>query len=173
MCEMLENMVDQEVNQMSLTQEDLKIDSIFVNGGELVATAISVAITCKDWPTLPREVSTIASEVTSLYHLQFPKISPSFYLKEFTSYADLLAWLSQYLMEIPAIRRLNVTLREWENGEGDIDVDDESRSGIYFSSRYSPPKGPLDDFVDLDAYVRNVCHELIRKAIEINFSSFK
>lgn len=68
---------------------------------------------------------------------------------------DFKSWLDNMLMSCSEFKNLNLTKREREMG---IDVDDENRQQIAFTSLYNDI--PYDDnFVDLDACLQNiVCH---------------
>lgn len=156
---------------MSLTKEQLFPENgvFMISGNDLVSCVIYEAIKCKHFPTIPRKVDIIVEKVTELYQREFEKITDDFYLKGFDTQGELLWWLSKHLLAIPEIEELNLSQVEYNAG---IKVHDEKRIGWVFTSAYSknPPKE--DDFVDLDAYVRNISHDLIRNCIEINFSTF-
>jgi hypothetical protein len=154
---------------MSLTQKDLKVGPFPISGGELVAQIVYESIKCKTWPTLPRKIDIIVAKVSELYHREFERISDDFYLRTFATYNELRDWLKENILAISEIEEMNLSQTEYEAG---IKVGDEDRDKFVFSSRYSPACPINEDFVDLDAYVRNVCHDLIRSCIEINYSTF-
>jgi hypothetical protein len=155
---------------MSLTQQDLQVGPFSISGGELLAQVIYEAIRCKTWPSLPRKSDIIATKVSELYTREFERISDDFYLKTFETYDELYTWLKEHLLTISEIEEMNLSQKEYEAG---VKVADESRDKYVFSSRYSPPCPRDEDFIDLDAYIRNVCHDLILSCIEIDFSTFK
>lgn len=64
-------------------------------------------------------------------------------------------WLHDLLFEIPEFKELNLTQIEFENG---VSVDDESRPQFSFTTRYDEydSESWKNDFIDLDAFVRNV-----------------
>ena len=160
---------------MSLSKKELGLEegNFIINGKELVANVIYEAITCKSYPTLPRNIETITNKVTELYKKEFKKFtlySEDYYTKTFKDYTELLDWLKDYILPIKEIQDLNLTENEIENGI--TDIEDRTRDKFVFSSRYSKAIPIKEDFVDLDAYIRNLCHDLIREKIEINFSTF-
>ena len=155
---------------MSLSQKDLQLERPFIiNGSELVASVIYQAIKCKNYPTIPRQIGIIIERVRKLYLEDWERFSDDYYCKEFETYNELLTWLEDNIMTIPEIRELNLSEIEFEAG---ITVDDPKRATYAFTSRYSPAPPENEDFIDLDAYVRNLCHDLIRHRIVINFSTF-
>jgi hypothetical protein len=155
---------------MTLSQKDLKVGPFMIGGSELVAQAVYEGIKCKTWPTLPRKLDTIVAKISELYLREFKRVSEDFYIKEFSTYDELHSWLKEHLLAIPEIEEMNLSQTEFDAG---VKVEDEDRGKFVFTSRCSPACPASEDFVDLDAYVRNVCHDLIRGCIEINFSSFR
>ena len=156
----------------SLSMKDLKIEwPLLVNNKDVVAYAIFEAMVCKTWVSLPRKADVIVEKLTELCHGEgWEKvITDDFWLREFASYSDLLSWIEDKVMVIPEIREMNLSNEEYARGIG---VDDESRGRYVFSDRYSPACPQDEDFVDLDAYSRNLAHDIIRQHILINFSTF-
>ena len=72
---------------------------------------------------------------------------------------DFKKWLWDSLFEIKEFRNLNLTYEERENG---VDVDDENRFGITFTSMYDSrtEESWKKDFIDLDAVRQNIMYEL-------------
>jgi len=153
-----------------MTMQELHLEPPWlISSHGLVSCVISECITCKTWPTLPRKAEAIVEKLTSLYMEEFEAVSDNFWLKEFRSYNELVDWCREKLLAIDEIRELNLSQEEFERGVG---VDDEERGKFVFTDRYSPPCKKKDDFMDLDAFYRNVAHSLILKQIIINFRSF-
>ena len=77
---------------------------------------------------------------------------------------ELYKTVEKLLKDIPEFRDLNLSQIEYENG---VSVDDEDRPKYSFSSRYDvyDKDSWKDDFVDLDAFVRNVVLNLKREKI--------
>jgi len=155
----------------SFSMEELELSPPWlINNKDLIACVIYQGIVCKTWPTLPRKADIIVQKLTTLCEESFERISDDFYLKEFHSYDDLCGWLKKELLSIFEIEELNLTHTEFEAG---VKVHDESRAGYVFTDRYSPPCLSNDDFIDLDAFYRNVAHDLLRQRLPINFSTFR
>jgi len=154
----------------SLSQTELRLDPPWlINNKDLIACCVYQGIVCKTWPTLPRKLDVIVDQLRRVCEWTFERMSDDFYLKEFNSYDELRSWLKDHLLAIPEIEEMNLSDEEYARG---VQVEDEGRAYYAFSDRYSPPCPAAEDFVDLDAYVRNVCHDLLRQQIEINFSTF-
>lgn len=157
---------------MTLSQKELGIYTITVTGHDLLKCCMGQAISCKEYPILPREAEEIINEVTNVCMERFEKVgNAGFYIRRFDDYDDLYGWLRRFILPIPVIQRLN--LSQAEINAGIIDVDDNRRSETTFVGRGIPATSKDKDFIDLDAYIRNVAHDLIRENIDIDFSSFK
>lgn len=74
---------------------------------------------------------------------------------------NLYTYIDKLLKSIPEFRDLNLSQEEYENN---ISVDDPDRSKYSFHTRYDiiNPDSWRGDFVDLDAFVQNVVHKLIK-----------
>jgi hypothetical protein len=155
---------------MLLTQKDLALEPFIVTGKKLVALVIYEAIMCKTYPTLPRKIDAIVNKVTDLYKSEFKRVTDDFYFKEFGTYDEIYSWLEKHLLAILEIEELNLDQEEFDLGIG---VHDENRQSSCLSSRYTKTCPPEKDFVDLDAYIRNICHDIICDHINVDFSSFK
>lgn len=72
---------------------------------------------------------------------------------------DLYKSVEKLLMDIPEFRDLNLSYIEYESG---VTVDDENRPKYDFVSRYDieGPNSWKDDFIDLDAFIRNVVRNI-------------
>lgn len=72
---------------------------------------------------------------------------------------NLYNWLKDKLFSILEFQELNLTQQEYENG---VSVDDDSRPEFAFTTRYDvyDSESWRNDFVDLDAFIRNVCGRL-------------
>jgi len=154
---------------MSLTKQDLQLNEYSTNGSALVANIIYEAIKCKAYPTLPRKIDAICEKATEIYKREFEKIGGDFYYRAFATYDELLNWLKEHILPIPEIQELNLSKNEFDAG---ITVDNPDRPAFAFTSRYSPAIPEDDDFMDLDAFIRNLAHDLMRENIEINYSTF-
>ena len=160
---------------MSLTQKDLfGVDGVLtcpfvINNTNLVSGVIAEAIACRSYPVLPRDAAAIVAKVTDIYKNQFERLSDDFYFMEFRYLQDLENWLRCYIFPIWEIQNMNLSEAEFSAG---IKVDDPRRDTYVFCSAYSPPVDPAHDFVDLDAYIRNLTHRLVLNCVEVNYSSF-
>ena len=154
---------------MSLTKTDLQLSGYHANGGDLVANVMYQATKCRCYPALPRKADIIFEKVTEIYKAQFEKIGNSFYLRYFPTYDDLFNWLKEYILPIPEIQELNLSRAEYEAG---ITIDDPERGKYAFCGRGIPDPLESEDFIDLDAFIRNLAHDLMRENIDINYSTF-
>jgi len=154
---------------MSLSKQDLEVTNILVDGSRLVGAVIYTAIVCKSYPTLPRHVALIVDKVTEIYKKEFDKIAGDFYYKEFKTMVELESWVEEHILTIPEIIDLNLSQKEYDNG---VKVD-EDRKQYTFVSRHSKPVIEEDDFIDLDAYCRNLVQFLIRENVRIDYSTFR
>lgn len=108
----------------AFTQRELKLDNPFsVNGSHLIANVIAEAITCKEFPTLPRNIEIIAEKVKAVYEKEFERVGKNFYLRYFADYDELYQWLKKHLLTIPEITQLNLRQREYDAGYRDADVE--------------------------------------------------
>lgn len=154
---------------MSLEFADIVrlVDSspFIVNGSSLVASVVYEAFQCKTFPTLPRKLDIIVSKVIELYLTEFQKVTYDFHCKDFATYEELFDWLHMHLLQIKEIRELNLSEAEAEAG---IDVDGDAR--IRWTGEGTLPIE--HDFIDLEAFIRNIAHDIIRSNVNINFSTF-
>jgi hypothetical protein len=153
---------------MPFTQQELKLNHPFaISGDELVGQVIYEGIKCKDYPTLPRNADIIVAKVRDLYEREFERVSENFYLRYFASYTELHDWLWTHILPIPEIEELNLRQREYDSGLRAKDVHsmrpDFPRQGKYNKN---------EDFIDLSAFIRNLCHNLIKSCIGIDYSTF-
>jgi lambda repressor-like predicted transcriptional regulator len=153
----------------SLTKTELGLTEYMVVGSNLVANVIYEAIRCKTYPTLPRKADIICDKVTFLYKQEFEKMSDDFYYRTFKTEYEIFEWLNKHIKPIQEIQELNLSQREFEKG---VTVDDHERDKYVFASRYSNPPDIKDDFVDLDAFIRNLQHDLILENINVDYSTF-
>lgn len=155
---------------MSLSQKDLQLEGSFcISNATLISEAIAEGIRCKNWSTLPRKADMIIEKIEEVCAKEFEKVTDSFYWRAFADYDALFDWLREHILPIPEIQAMNLTQAEHD---AKVELDDPSRPQFVFISRYSPDRAKDDDFVDIDAYIRNLCHNLIRECIQIDFSSF-
>lgn len=155
---------------MSLTNKDLNYTfPITVTCDNLIANVVKVGITCKEYPTIPRKVEIIIDKIGEICSKNFERLSDGFSYKEFDSYNSLEKWLYENITSIPEIQELNLTPEEYL---AEIKVDDPNREHFVFTSAYSKRRDGCDDFMGLDAFTRNLTHELIKEELTIDFSSF-
>lgn len=102
----------------------------------------------------PRKVDIIMKIFQDLFREDANKIEANWY-ELVIDEKELNEYLHTRLMSIQEFRELNLSQIEYENN---IDVDDENRSEYKFTSAYDVETEDSwrDDFVDLDAFVRNV-----------------
>jgi len=139
-----------------------------VSGADLVACVIQTAMTCREYPMLPRDVHIIADEVTKLYKSQFRNPINNLYTRDFSGYDDLHKWIKENILPIQKIREMNLSQSEFDAG-----IDVKNRGSFVAVGRGFPAIPEDDDFVDLDAFARNLVHNIIRSNIHIDFSTFK
>lgn len=106
----------------------------------------------------PRKIETVMDKVKSYLkeNLERPFDSDkTFWCKEFDP-KDVYKFIHDMMFSIPEFQEWNLSQIEYEKG---ISADDEDLGKFSFSSRYDARNENFwkDDFIDLDAFVRNVC----------------
>jgi hypothetical protein len=101
----------------------------------------------------PRNIDKVMDAVQHIIETEFERMGDFYYLN---FEGDLYSFIKDKLMGIPDFVDWNLSLYEKEKGTL---VDEPSRPKYAFVSRYDRLK-PEHDFVDLDAFIRNV-HRLI------------
>lgn len=108
----------------------------------------------------PRFVEEIVGEVNNRFKENSQQIGNDFFFYEVDK-KDVQKFVEDMLMPIKKFRELNLSKKEYEAG---IDVDSDSRTGIAFVTAFSEIPEE-DNFVDLDACIRNITNELLRNEI--------
>ena len=103
---------------------------------------------------LPRKIEIVMEKVKAKIREQFVNMNEWYYIEIEPS--KVYGLVNDLLFSIPEWQEWNLTLNEYEKG---IKVDDEIRPQFGFTSAYDKETGDSwkNDFVDLDAFVRNVC----------------
>lgn|SRR3990167_2301562 len=105
----------------------------------------------------PRNIEVVMDTVKHQIRADFTNNGEWYYKK--TEPKDVYQYVDDLLKSIPEFVDWNLSLLEIEKG---VKVDDESRPNFGFVSRYDheTPDSWKSDFVDLDAFVNNVCRTL-------------
>ncbi len=138
---------------------------ILVTGDSLLTNAIAEAMSCREYYRVPRNVYDIERDICTVIRIMFEG-DETFSFEYFYSYDELHDWLRKFILPFPSIQELNISDKDFEEGE-------ESNDEVRFITRFSAPGFKEDDFVDLGAYIRNLCHRLIKDAIDIHYGSFR
>ena len=143
-------------------KEKLK-SGIIISSKNLLGYILLEASRCRTYWRVPRNISYIERDVKLVIKNQFTKSEwdSDFIYKEFKDYNDLMNWIEKNILELDSIKELNLSEYEF-------------RRGINFGGvRKATDNKVLNDFVDIYAFGRNVCQDLIRDYLEIDFSSFR
>lgn len=133
---------------------------IIVSDSELISTCIYEAIRCKEFPTIPRNVNFIIRDLNLVIDKEFDEIS-NFKIKTFKTLHELYQWLEKHIKPLESIKQLNISDYEFNMGIDDID-----------SERITIKDEKLDDFVDIDAYILNIGHDLLLHSLQVDYRSF-
>lgn len=106
----------------------------------------------------PRKIEVVMDKAKNYLteHLEQPfNLDKTFWSRGFER-KDVYGFIHDMMFSIPEFQEWNLSQIEYEKG---ISVDDENRSEFSFSSRYDVRDENFwkDDFIDLDAFVNNVC----------------
>jgi hypothetical protein len=110
-------------------------------------------------PILPlRNLDTVLLKVQEIVYKEFREAPKDFYTKDFESEESLVEWLDTTLKGIPEFEEWNLSQNEFL---AKVKVDDPNRPEVMFVGRgFSTNKN--DDFIDLDACIRNIARLIIR-----------
>ena len=125
---------------------------IIVSSHDLVANVMYEAIRCKSFPELPRHA----------FEKDCKSIGDDFKYREFKDVNEIKDWLYKNIFPLQEIQQLNITKDEWIKGVRDCESERPKWLGIK----------EYDDFVDLDAFIGNLSHDLLRDYLDIDYSSF-
>lgn len=111
----------------------------------------------------PENIDKIIEKLLEYFKNYNKNTNDTFVLLEFNNYDDFYKWLKEFLLNIKEFRQLNISKKLKDAGVDD--VDDERNSGIKFVDRYTVETydSRYDDFVDLDACIRNIYNNIIDK----------
>ena len=99
----------------------------------------------------PRFIDEIVDEIIKRFKENCERVAIDFYYYEM-ELDDLPKFVEKILMSIDKFRELNLSPKEYKQG---VRVDDENRKGFVFFTAFS--NAPEEDnFVDLDACIRNI-----------------
>lgn len=109
----------------------------------------------------PRKIEIVMDKVRNYLKDNLNQPIPydkSFYCKEFEE-DKIYGFIHDMMFSIPEFLEWNLTQIEYEDG---ISVDDESRPKFCFVSGYDVIEEDdwKNDFIDLDAFVQNVCYKV-------------
>lgn len=117
----------------------------------------------------PRKVDSIIDSVIKYVDDTFTaplKSDPEFRTRDFENKDSLYSYIDTMMKSIKEFRELNLTWREYVSG---IDVDSPDRESVVeFTSMYKVESVDAwfeEDFVDLDAFVQDVTHSLLREQV--------
>lgn len=124
-------------------------DLMFVVGGQLFDQAPN---------RQPRKAETIMQKLRDAFRSE--AYNDNEFYTVLVEKDALYNWMKDKLFSIPEFQELNLTQIEFEKG---ISVDDESRPKYCFTTRYDvyDSESWKSDFIDLDAFVRNVHRRLV------------
>lgn len=102
---------------------------------------------------MPRKIETVMEKLKEKIRGQFVNWNEFYYIEIESS--KIHEYIHELLFSIPEWQEWNLSLIEYEKG---IKVDDENRSKYSFTSAYDKETAESwkSDFVDLDAFTRNV-----------------
>lgn len=119
---------------------------------EIIGTVAKYAILQSPY-TIPDNLVTVLSSLYSRIHKDFEGPLMGSYTKDFCYY-DLIDYLDKHLKSIPEFNK-------WNEPKNDSDVE----GGYVFVTAFSIIPAD-DDFIDLDALIRNVVNEIWKTAKE-------
>jgi hypothetical protein len=106
----------------------------------------------------PRNLEVVIRKARQKIRTMANKDIPDFFYVEIQE-EEIEDWVKELLMDIPEFVDWNLSENEAKNG---IKVDDENRGEYLFTSAYSSTPED-DDFIDLDACIRNIANMLMRE----------
>ena len=133
-----------------------------VSSHDFAANVMYEAIRCKSFPELPRHAYKLLDDVKEVFEKDCESIGTEFKYRRFKDVNELKDWLCENIFPLREIQQLNITKDEWIKGARDCESERPKRLGIK----------EYDDFIDLDAFIRNLAHDLLRDYLDINYSSF-
>lgn len=135
---------------------------IIVSSHDLVANVMYEAIRCKSFPELPRHAYKLLDDVKEIFEKDCESIGDDFKYRKFKDVNEIKDWLYKNIFPLQEIQQLNITKDEWIKGVRDCESERPKWLGIK----------EYDDFVDLDAFIGNLSHDLLRDYLDIDYSSF-
>lgn len=137
-------------------------DGIIVSKKQLIGYAIYEAIVCRSYAKIPVSIEYMIRDINIVCNKYFEKISDDYCYKSFDTVTDIEDFIKKELMSRDSFKQLNLSSYEFDN---DISYDDTNRPNC--------GNKQLDDFIDLDAYARNLSYDLLVDSFDIDYSSFK
>lgn len=150
-----------ELNNLDYENKKKLETGIIVSESDLIGNIVKESVRCKSFPSLAVSLPYIVRDVKLLVKEQFEDVG-GIKMKTFSYLEDLHKWLKTHLMNMDSINQLNVTEYEFEKG---VSYSDTTRLKCNIPTK--------DDFVDIDAFIRNVAHDCFMDYLDINFTSFK
>lgn len=107
----------------------------------------------------PRKADIITTKAKELFRKDARNENEWYVL--FIEEESVYNYIDKLLKSIPEFEELNLSQIEYDNG---VNVHDENREKYSFTSAYDveTPESWKDDFIDLDAFINNVVHEIFR-----------
>jgi hypothetical protein len=107
----------------------------------------------------PRNANIILKKVKDLFRKNANNQNEFYFVEIEFNFKSILNFVSNILMEINEFKELNLSQIEIENN---ISLDDPNRESFSFVSRYDKydSESWKYDFIDLDAFIRNVSNEI-------------
>ena len=151
--------------ERALSKDELCLHEPYIlNNAKFVSEVVAQLFRSRTFSVMPRKLDIIVDKLYSLCEKEFDPVG-KIYCRAFEDYDDILKWLKIHLMTIPEIREINLQQCEYDAGERDVDGD-----RPFFESGGQLTKET--EFIDLDAFVNNVCQGLISRCVCIDYSTF-
>lgn len=150
------------INNLDEENKEKLKNGIIVSRKQLIGYAIYEAIVCRSFAKIPVSIEYMIRDINCVCDKYFERICNDYDCKTFKTLEELETFIKNKLMVLDSFKQLNISSYEFNNS---VSYDDEHRlvSG----------DEKMDDFVDLDAYARNLSYDLLMDNLDINFSSFK
>lgn len=153
---------------MPLTCQELGLEgaTYVVTDSDFVSEVMKEIFHSREFPLFPRRAPEIVSELTELYTREFTDVGGGHYSKTFATESAIEQWLTDNLLQIPSIQELNLSQNRFDVG---IPVDTE----FVAVPGHDGVDDPAEDYVDLDALVTNIAHNIVRNTVDIDFSTIE
>ena len=133
-----------------------------VSSHDFLANVMYEAIRCKSFPELPRHAYKLLDDVKEIFEKDCESMGDDFKYRKFKDVNEIKDWLYKNIFPLQEIQQLNISKDEWIKGVRDCESERPKWLGIK----------EYDDFIDLDAFIGNLAHDLLRDYLDIDYSSF-